>query len=139
MKKRCKECGSNTWKYGCAACIPKAENPKDQAARGKVKLSRLPSAGLIHTALAIEDGAAKYGAFNWRETPIEALTYVDAIVRHLSKWTDGEDFEADSGIHHFGHAAATLMILMDAMECGTLTDNRPPPGKAADLLARYSR
>jgi hypothetical protein len=111
-------------------------NPKDIAARGKVRASRLPSGGVIHTALAIQNGADKYGEYNWRETPIEAMTYVDAIVRHLMKWTDGEDIESDSGIHHFGHAAATLMILMDAMECGTLKDNRPLRGMASKLLER---
>jgi hypothetical protein len=114
-------------------------NPKDVAARGKVQLDSLPSGGAIHTALAIQNGADKYGAFNWRETPIEAMTYIHALKRHVTAWIDGEDCAADSGIHHLGHAAATLMILMDAMECGTLKDNRPPKGKAADLLARYSR
>lgn len=114
-------------------------NPKDQAARGKVPVNNLPSSGVIHTALAIQDGANKYGPFNWRETPIEAMTYIHALQRHIQCWIDGEDIAADSGIHHFGHAAATLMILMDAMECGTLKDNRPPNGKAAELLARYSR
>ena len=114
-------------------------NPKDQAAQGKPQVSRMPTGGVIHTAAAIQYGAEKYGPFNWRDIPVEALTYTDAVYRHLLKWIDGEDCDAESGLHHLGHAAATLMVLLDAMECGTLIDNRPTVGRASELLKAQQR
>lgn len=116
-----------------APAAPLPENPKEIFGRLKPPMGLLPSAGKIHTAMALGDGASKYGAFNWRENPVEAMTYVHACQRHLDAWVDGEQIASDSNVHHLGHAVACLMIIMDASACGTLSDNRPPVGSASDL------
>lgn len=110
-------------------------NPKDRLGVAKVSLSNIPSAGLIHEALAMRDGATKYGAHNWREYPVQAKIYVDAALRHIFAWVDGEEVAEDSGVHHLGHARACLGILLDAMENGKLGDDRPLPGAASRLFA----
>ena len=58
-------------------------NPKDRAALGRVPLELLPAAGRIYGALACRDGAAKYGAYNWREKAISLMGYTGAMERHL--------------------------------------------------------
>ena len=109
-------------------------NPKDSIGLTKVSLSKIPVAGLIHEALAMKNGAEKYGPHNWREHPVIATVYYDAALRHMMAWFDGEEVAADSGVHHLGHAKACLGIMLDAMENGKLGDDRPLPGAAARLL-----
>ncbi len=110
-------------------------NPKDILGMTKVSLSKVPTAAIIYEALAMADGAAKYGPFNWRKNKVIASIYVDACMRHLSSWFDGEEIASDSLVHHLGHARACLGILIDALETGNLDDDRPPSGPTARLLA----
>jgi hypothetical protein len=76
-------------------------------------------------------GADKYGPWNWRETGVCASTYVNAILRHLNAWRDGEDLDPESGISHLAHIACSANILMDAGYCNRLQDDR---NKSADVL-----
>lgn len=111
-------------------------NPKDRLGSAKVDLSLLPPAGVIHAAHAMMDGAVKYGPYNWRQKKVRARVYIAAARRHLDSYLDGEETAADSDVHHLGHAIACCAIILDAMESGTLVDDRPLPGSAARLLAR---
>lgn len=113
----------------------KSSNPKDVAARKRVRLSLVPGPAMVSMALALQDGIDKgYGPFNWRNVPVEAMNYIDATLRHIKAWQDGEELAPDSRVHHLGHAAASLAILMDAMSCETLIDDRPPAAPTARLL-----
>jgi dATP/dGTP diphosphohydrolase len=112
-------------------------NPKDLIGATKVNLFAIPPASLIYEALAMQDGAAKYGAYNWREKKVQASIYLSATMRHLLAWLDGEECAADSGRPHLAHAKACLGILIDALETGNLIDDRPTHGVAASLLERY--
>lgn len=85
------------------------------------------------------DGARKYGPYNWRTKRVTASIYIDAALRHITAWFDGEELAEDSGIPHLGHARASLAILIDALETGNLNDDRPLPGAAAALIARYTQ
>ena len=81
-------------------------NPKDRIGTTKPQLHLVPAALSIHVARAMEDGAAKYGAYNWRGKKVRATVYISAMLRHLLDYLDGEDCAEDSGVHHLGHAAA---------------------------------
>lgn len=118
---------------------PLEANPKQIYGDKKVALATFPSAGLIYGALATEDGAKKYGAFNWRDQPVEMMTYAHAVLRHLYDWIDREDTDPDSGKPHIGHAIACLAIVADAIETGNAIDNRPSKGRAGVILRRYER
>ena len=109
-------------------------NPKDLLGLKKPPIGLIPSAGLIHEAMAMKNGAAKYGPFNFREKKVQAMIYADAAFRHLLAWIDGEEVAADSGVHHLGHARACMSILLDAQACGNLIDNRPAKGSASRLI-----
>lgn len=110
-------------------------NPKDRLGLKKVRLSLVPPSSIIYQALAMEDGAAKYGPYNWRENKVIASIYVDAAMRHLQSWFDGEECASDSKKPHLGHALACLGIIVDALETGNLVDDRPKVGAAARLIA----
>lgn len=106
-------------------------NPKDKVGLTKAQMHLIPGPAQRMICAALADGVKKYGAFNWRGIPIHASQYLAALERHVKDWQDGEDNAPDSEHHHLAHAAATLIIMLDALECGTLVDDRPRPIKGA--------
>lgn len=115
-------------------------NPKDLLGIKKVQLNLVPASSIIYQALAMEDGAKKYGPYNWRENKVIASVYVAAAMRHLQAWYDsGEEVAEDSKRPHLGHAMACLGIIIDAKETGNLVDDRPPSGAAATLIKNWTK
>lgn len=115
---------------GCIKGLDKS-NPKDLIGSRKVSITKFPAAALLHGAHAMGNGAAKYGSYNWRGNPVRASIYVDAAIRHLLAWFEGEEKAADSGVHHLGHALASIAIILDAQETANLINDRP----AATIVA----
>lgn len=116
--------------------VSKETNPKDgaAAAQGRVPVSLFPDTAIIAGAMAMWEGAVKYGRYNYRVIGVGATTYADALERHFKAWKNGEDIDPDSGLPHLWKALACLAILIDAEECGMLTDDRPPKAPVADML-----
>lgn len=104
---------------------PKPLDPKGEAGAKKPQLQLIPPVLGVETAKALVNGA-KYGPWNWRHTPVEMMTYIGAMKRHIDALIDGEDIDPESGAHHLGHVAAGCGIVLDARKHGTLVDNRPP-------------
>lgn len=113
-------------------------NPKDRLGIRKPRIHLIPAAALLHEAGAMGNGSDKYGPYNWRRKKVKATIYVDATMRHVLAWLDGEEVAEDSGVHHLGHARACLGILLDALESGNLVDDRPAKGPAAALITRLT-
>jgi hypothetical protein len=106
----------------------KPSNPKDVIGSTKPPLSCIPTGPLYEVGAAMLDGSAKYGRHNWRVIGVRSSVYYDAALRHLMKWWEGEDLDADSGCHHLAHAVACCLIVRDAANLGQLTDDRPVSG-----------
>jgi hypothetical protein len=115
-----------------------SNNPKDVLGRKKPGISAIPPVALIHESMAMNNGASKYGPYNWRAKTVSCRVYIDAMFRHLLAYLDGETNAADSGIHHLGHLRASAGIILDAEANGTLVDDRPVPGKASEVLERLT-
>jgi hypothetical protein len=106
-----------------------AVNPKELAgAKKPASWSVMPRWVALQVGRVMSVGAAKYGAFNYRETPIAASTYQDALERHLALWFDGEDNDAETGVSHLASAIASCTLLMDAQATGQLLDDRQKTG-----------
>lgn len=119
---------------------PRDTNPKTVYGKAKPAISLIPAPALLHMADAFADGARKYGPANWRIDPVSTTTYVDAAYRHIMAYFDGRERSAeDSGVHHLGHAAACLCILLDAEEQGTLVDDRPTAGATPQLIKTLTK
>lgn len=115
-------------------------NPKDLIGATKVSISKFPMVALLHGSHALMNGAVKYGPYNWRAKDVIASIYVDAAMRHLAAWFEGEELADDSGVHHLGHAIACLAIVLDAQEGKTLIDDRPEQrGFFAAVLDRLNK
>jgi len=99
-------------------------DPKGAAGALKTPLGLIPPYAMEQTALAHKLGAEKYGPFNWRDTGVCVSTYINAIMRHINAFRDGENLDPESGISHLAHIACSCNILLDADYCDTLQDDR---------------
>jgi len=112
-------------------------NPKQQYGDRKVKLQLVPPAACIAIAKGMAEGAEKYGPWNWRDDPVELMTYIGAVKRHIDAWIEGEEHDPDSKgtKHHLDGAMASLAIVIDAMGLGEgrFIDNRPKNGNPGTL------
>ena len=113
-------------------------NPKAAIGAKKIPLDLVPPALLLGAAEAFKDGAAKYGAYNFRDSKIAATVYYAAMLRHLFAWFDGEDNAEDSGVHHIKHVAACCALILDTMVVGTFDDDRPTKGPSGKIIKEFT-
>ncbi len=104
----------------------KDTNPKDAIGSRKPGLSAIPMPALFEIGAAMIDGGCKYGRHNYRVAGVRASIYLDALMRHIAAWWEGEECAKDSKIPHLAHAIACMVILRDAERQGKLYDDRPP-------------
>lgn len=104
----------------------KATNPKDAIGIRKVPFSTIPATVLAELGVAMLEGAAKYGRYNFRGAGVRASVYYDATLRHMVGWWEGEDIDPDSALSHITKAIASLTVLRDSMIRGNWVDDRPP-------------
>lgn len=115
---------------------PEVKHVDPKAAYGATKpsVALVPNIAIIAAALAAEDGAVKYGPYNYREGhPVEVMTYANACLRHLQAFIDGEDFTSDTGVPNLGGVIMCAAIILDIMATGVAVDNRPKAGPASKL------
>ena len=118
----------------------KPTNPKDMVSLKKLPMFSVVSpASLAYEAWAMRNGAEKYGPYNYRENGVRAGVYIDAAIRHLGAWWDGEDLAEDSKVHHLAHAKACLGIIIDGIEHGNLVDDRPPKSNFPGILTKLQK
>lgn len=102
----------------------KDTNPKDAVGSTKLPLHLVPSLTVAYAAVAHLNGALKYGKANWREAGVRASIYIDAAMRHLAAWAEGEEDDPDDGVPHLAAVLACVGIILDARAAGKLTDDR---------------
>lgn len=116
----------------------KLTNPKDLIGSDKMPLHLWPETATLFGAMALLEGALKYGRGNWRVAGVRASIYYDACRRHIDRWFEGEDNDPDSGLPHLAHALACLAILVDAKAAGKLNDDRMVAGGFGSTLAELT-
>lgn len=112
----------------------KPADPKKLYGDKKPPLAQLPLVALAHASCAHYDGDLKYGWRNWRDNPVEAMTYLNAAMRHLMLWQEGEEYARDTGVNNLGAVIACCAILLDAQANNALIDNRSKSKEACDIL-----
>jgi hypothetical protein len=116
----------------------KPTNPKDLIGSDKLPLGLCPATAAAYQTLGHLEGHLKYGLVNWREAGVRTMIYVDAALRHLGKFTNGEWEDPETRVPHLGSVMACMAIIIDAYECGKLVDDRPRPAPAAEVIDRLS-
>lgn len=116
-----------------------AINPKDLIGVKKPNLNLVPPSLMLAASAAFAEGAAKYGAYNWRDYPIQGSVYTSALLRHLLAYMDGEDIDQDSGLPHLYKITGCIALLIDSNELGILKDDRPGKGPASTMIKKLTR
>lgn len=107
----------------------KLSNPKDSCGIKKVPFSTISAPVIAEIGLAMLEGARKYRRHNYRAIGVRASVYIDALMRHVTAWWEGESIDPDSGLSHLVKAAACLVVLRDAQILDKMVDDRPPKHK----------
>ncbi|QMV32367.1 hypothetical protein T2_00050 [Ralstonia phage Elie] len=68
-------------------------------------------------------GAQKYAAHNWRQG-IAYSRLLDAALRHLYAFADGEDNDPESGLSHIAHAGCCVVFLLGMIRHRPDVDDR---------------
>lgn len=111
------------------ALTNKDTNPKDAVGTKKTPFTVIPFTVLWELGCALLEGARKYGRHNYRVAGVRGSVYIDASMRHLSSWWEGEDIDPDSGLSHITKAIASLTVMRDAMLQEKFIDDRPPKAR----------
>ena len=90
---------------------------------GKLPISLLSSTALKQVAEILQYGARKYDAHNWRKG-LAWSRVIDAALRHLLAFNEGEDLDKESKLSHVAHAACNLMFLLEYIETHPELDDR---------------
>ena len=91
-----------------------SNNNTDKAKRynkGKPDYSLIDYKSLEPLVRALENGAAKYGRDDWKKG-MSIETSLASMLRHIHKFSDGEDIDSESGVHHIGHVMANAMFII---------------------------
>jgi hypothetical protein len=75
-------------------------------------------------------GANKYTDNGWRDVNNGTERYMDALYRHLLKFSQGERYDSDSGLEHLAHAAWNALAILEL--------SSKDKQSLADALALYS-
>jgi hypothetical protein len=69
-------------------------------------------------------GAVKYGDRNWESGMAWSRCY-GALIRHVTAWWEGYDFDQETGYSHLWHAGCCILFLIAFEMRGIGTDDRP--------------
>ncbi|APU03168.1 endolysin; inhibits RNA polymerase [Ralstonia phage phiAp1] len=105
-------------------------NPKQAFGDKKPPVHLVHGIALLAESQALHAGRRKYGENNFIQTPVEAMTYVAGMKRHIDQWVAGEEFDPVELVSHLGAVRAGAGILLTAAACGMMIDNRPVVGNS---------
>lgn len=91
--------------------------------REKPPMALIPRAAMEAEAHVLAFGKAKYGAWNWAGG-MEWSRLLDAALRHIYAYADGETNDPESGLNHLAHARCCLGFLLDYVESHPQLDDR---------------
>ena len=91
---------------------------------GKVPLSLIPTFPLMEIGRVLQYGSQKYEPNLWRTQPMSHRHRVDAVMRHLLVFNEGEDLDPESGLSHLAHALCQLMFLVETAKTHPELDDR---------------
>jgi len=115
--------------------MEEAGKKNDQNIIDKPMIGLVPLRAVWEVAKVMSFGAQKYDAFNWKGG-IKYMRLINAALRHIIQFTEGEDTDSESGLSHLAHAACCILMLLEmTMDRQDLDDrykgNKTLPWQAA--------
>jgi Domain of unknown function (DUF5664) len=110
----------------------------------KARMGLLPPRALRSVADVLTFGARKYLPDNWRYVENGPERYLDAAMRHIVAYMQGEDNDPESSLPHLSHALCCLMFIVDLSEqdaederfANQMEENSPTIEEVLDSWAR---
>jgi len=90
---------------------------------GKLRVDLVPTSLVTGVAAVLTIGAEKYAPRNW-EKGLEFSNPYSSLMRHLLAWSNGEDYDPETGRLHMEHIACNAAFLIEyhrRIAEGTLT------------------
>ena len=81
---------------------------------GKPLMGLIPPIAELEMARVLTFGASKYGRENWRHVDGASDRYLDAMMRHINSYRQGEQNDPESGISHLAHVMCCAAFLIEA-------------------------
>lgn len=91
--------------------------------KGKRKLSLVPMVAVEAAAEAFEVGEKKYGRYNYYKG-MSASRLIDALLRHVNAFNEGEERDPIDGQLHLGSVIACASMILQLQKMGNLDDDR---------------
>ncbi len=83
--------------------------------QGKAPISMVPFGPLSDIAKVLEFGAKKYGRDNWKKGG-DVNRFIDAALRHIFAFNEGEDLDPESQLPHLAHAGCNILFAMELIK-----------------------
>ena len=80
--------------------------------KDKPKWNLLPWSEVEDVVKVLTFGAKKYAPDNWKFVDDADNRYMDAAMRHLVAYQQGEGYDPESGEHHVAHAMCCLLFML---------------------------
>ena len=90
---------------------------------GKPPLGLISRIALLEEAKVMQFGVEKYGTHNWRGG-MGFSRLIDATLRHVYAFADGEDLDKETQLSHLAHARCCLAFLLEYQGKKIGTDDR---------------
>ena len=98
----------------------------------KPPVGLVPSSAMLEEAMVMGYGEKKYGRDNWRKG-MAWSRLIDASLRHILAFKEGQDFDPETSYHHLAHARCNLAFLIEYMTTHPELDDRYQKyGKTSD-------
>lgn len=101
--------------------------------QGKPPMSLLPMGALKEVAKVMDFGAKKYGRHNYKNG-MDWSRLLDANLRHLSSFIEGEDLDPETQLSHIAHATCCSLFLLEYILSNTGKDDRFKPTEMGKAL-----
>lgn len=88
----------------------------------KLRLHLVPWAAITEVAKVMDFGADKHGRYNWMQGG-DWSELVDAAMRHLLAWVEGERVDPETGLSHLSHLACNVLMLICCEKNGIGVDD----------------
>lgn len=80
--------------------------------KGKLRYSLVPPSAVKAIAQVLTFGAEKYAPNSWQLVDRAPERYLDALMRHLEAYRDGELLDPESGLPHLSHVLCNTAFLL---------------------------
>lgn len=100
--------------FVCSSARGLAPNPGPGTKNdsGKLRWSLVPWRAMEPVVRVLMAGSRKYSDDNWLRVPDATRRYLDAALRHLLSYLEGESWDPETGESHLAHCACCLLFLL---------------------------